>query len=88
VIWLQFKSNDDDSMHQRSHFVKENVAALAQKLALSALFLLREQISTPSAPSKLSFPQRFAHCVRHFEKMLYDESQLARVYLRALLEQH
>jgi uncharacterized protein YyaL (SSP411 family) len=26
--------------------------------------------------------------VPHFEKMLYDESQLARVYLRALLEQH
>jgi hypothetical protein len=76
VIWLQFKSNDDDSMNQRSLFVKENVAALAQKLALNALFLLREQVSTPSAPSELPFPQWFVHCVHHFEKMLYDNAQL------------
>jgi hypothetical protein len=70
-------------MHQRSLLVKEHVAASAQELALSARFLLLEQISTPSAPSELSFPQRFAHCVHHFERMLYDNSQLARVYLHA-----
>jgi len=81
VIWLQFKSDNDDSMHQRSLFVKGSVAASAQKLALSGIFLLREQISTPSAPSELPFPQRFAHCVHHSKKMLYDNSQLVRVYL-------
>ena len=35
----------------------------------------------PVAPSAPSNVHRFAHCVHHFEKMLYDNSQLVQVYL-------
>jgi uncharacterized protein YyaL (SSP411 family) len=34
----------------------------------------------PSAPSNV---HRFVHCVHHFERTLYDNAQLARVYLHA-----
>ena len=67
-------------MHPKSLFVKENVAASAPKLTLSALlFLLREQISTRGAPSRLSFSQRFAHRIHHFEKMLCDNASCPRL---------
>jgi hypothetical protein len=37
----------------------------------------------PVGPSAPSHGQWFVHCVHHFEKMLYDVAQLARVYLHA-----
>ena len=40
-------------------------------------------MSAQAAPSALSHVQWFVHCVHHFERMLYDNSQLARVYLHA-----
>jgi hypothetical protein len=54
--------------------------------ALNAiLFLCREQVSTPIGPSVPNPVCWFVHCVHHFEKMLYDVAQLARVYLHAWL---
>jgi hypothetical protein len=41
------------------------------------------QTPTPIGPSGPSPEYGFVHCVHHFERMLYDNSQLARVYLHA-----
>jgi hypothetical protein len=81
---LQCRPDDDLIIHPESFSVKENAAASTRNLDISALlFHLREQMAPPSAPSRPSLLHWFVHCVHHFERMLYDNSQLARVYLHA-----
>ena len=44
------------------------------------LYPMAPELAEPSAPSRV---QWFVHFVPHFERMLYDNAQLARVYLHA-----
>ena len=75
---------DDDTIHPKFPSGKENVAASAPKLAPNDfLMFYHEQMSTQAVLSAGIQVYRFVHCVPHFERMLYDNAQLALAYLYA-----